>query len=142
MAGIERGNYEAPKKSAWNFEVYDSGHERRMMERLETEPAVRKWTKRHGIAITWVDSHHRQHSYRPDFLVEYGDGSLALIEVKAVEQGGFAGSATEAHGCGALVSLTRDGLVHGGYRLGVVPVEVVDRFPSFGGRLRRGALGG
>ena len=83
MPGIERGNYESPKKSAWNFEVYDSGHERLMMKRLDADPAVRKWTKRHGIAISWVDSRHRRHSYRPDFLVEYGDGSLALIEVKA-----------------------------------------------------------
>ena len=83
MPGIERGNYDAPKKSAWNFEVYDSGQERKMMERLEGNPSVRKWTKRHGIAISWVDSRHRRHSYRPDFLVEYGDGSLALIEVKA-----------------------------------------------------------
>ena len=82
MAGIERGNYESPKKSAWNFEVYDSGHERLMMERLDGDSAVRKWTKRHGISISWVDSHHRRHAYRPDFLVEYWDGSLALIEVK------------------------------------------------------------
>ena len=86
MPGIERGNYEAPKKSAWNFEVYDSGHERRMMERLDADPAVRKWTKRHGIAIAWLDSRHRRHSYRPDFLVEYGDGSCALIEVKAANR--------------------------------------------------------
>ena len=82
MAGIERGNYESPKKSAWNFEVYHSGQERKMMERLEADPTVRKWTKRHGIAIAWLDDRHRRHSYRPDFLVEYGDGSCALIEVK------------------------------------------------------------
>lgn len=86
MPGIERGNYDAPKKSAWNFEVYDSGQERSMMERLDADPAVRKWTKRHGIAIAWTDSRHRKHSYRPDFLVEYGDGSLALIEVKAANR--------------------------------------------------------
>ncbi len=83
MPGIERGNYEQPKKSAWNFEVYDSGHERLMMDRLEADSTVCKWTKRHRITIGWVDNRHRQHSYRPDFLVEYTDGSLALIEVKA-----------------------------------------------------------
>ena len=83
MALSERGNFEAPLKSAWNFEVYDSGLERRMMDRLEADPTMRKWTKRHGISISWLDSRHRRHAYRPDFLVEYIDGAKALIEVKA-----------------------------------------------------------
>ena len=82
MALSERGNFEEPLKSAWNFEVHDSGLERRMMERLEADPTVRKWTKRHGISISWLDSRHRRHAYRPDFLVEYSDGAKALIEVK------------------------------------------------------------
>ncbi len=82
MPTPERGNFEQPRKSAWNFEVYDSGLERRMMERLEADPAVRKWTKQHGITIQWLDSRHQSRSYRPDFLVEYTDGRLALIEVK------------------------------------------------------------
>ena len=79
----KRGQYESPRKSAWTFEVYDSDLERRMMERLDSDPAVRKWTKRHGISIRWLDDRHRRHSYRPDFLVEYGDGRLEIIEVKA-----------------------------------------------------------
>ena len=78
----ERGNFEHPAKGAWNFEVYDSGPERRMMERLEADPSVRKWTKRHGVSIVWHDSRQRRHAYRPDFLVEYTDGALWLIEVK------------------------------------------------------------
>ena len=78
----ERGNFEGPRKSAWNFEVYDSGPERRMMERLEADPSVRKWTKRHGISIVWHDRQRRRRAYRPDFLVEYTDGALRLIEVK------------------------------------------------------------
>ena len=82
MPKIETGHFEAPRKSAWSFEVYDSGLERRMMERLEADHAVRKWTKRHGISIVWVDPHRRQRKYRPDFLVEYIDGGIALIEVK------------------------------------------------------------
>ena len=82
MPKIETGNFENPTKSAWNFEVYDSGLERRMMERLETDHTVRKWTKRHGISIAWTDTKRRQHHYRPDFLVEYTDGAVALIEVK------------------------------------------------------------
>ena len=79
----KRGQYEGPRKSAWSFEVYDSDLERRMMERLDADPSVRKWTKRHGISIGWLDDRHRRHAYRPDFLVEYMDGGLHIIEVKA-----------------------------------------------------------
>ena len=82
MPTAERGRFEQPRKSAWNFEVYDSGAERLMMERLEADPAVRKWTKKHGVTIQWIDSRLQQRNYRPDFLVEYTDGGLALIEVK------------------------------------------------------------
>lgn len=87
MPGIERGHFENPRKSAWNFEVYDSGkkggrNERLMMERLEADPTVRKWTKRHGISIEWTDRRHQRHTYRPDFLVEYTNGTLAIVEVK------------------------------------------------------------
>ncbi len=82
MAAPKRGNFDQPRKSAWNFEVYDSGLELRMMERLEADPAVRAWTKRHGISITWLDHRLQRRAYRPDFLVEYTDGALSLIEVK------------------------------------------------------------
>ncbi len=83
MPGIERGIFENPTKSGLNFENYDSGFERQMMERLEKDPAVRKWTKKHGITISWTDARLRQRRYIPDFLVEYNDNSLAIIEVKA-----------------------------------------------------------
>lgn len=86
MPAIERGNFESPKKSAWNYEVYDSGFERQMMAKLENDTTVRKWTKKHGISILWIDSRHRRHRYRPDFLVEYTDGSLKLKEVKAANR--------------------------------------------------------
>ena len=82
MPKIETGNYDNPAKSAWNFEVYQSGLERRMMERLEADRTVRKWTKRHGISIAWIDARQQRRTYRPDFLVEYTDGAVALIEVK------------------------------------------------------------
>ena len=74
------------RKSAYNFEVYDSGLERRMMERLETDHTARKWTKKHGIVIPWHDPRGRRHNYRPDFLVEYIDGAVALVEVKGANQ--------------------------------------------------------
>ncbi len=86
MPTIERGNFESPEKSAYNFEVYDSGLERRMMERLEADHTVRKWTKKHDIVIPWIDASSRRHNYHPDFLVEYVDGSVGLIEVKGANQ--------------------------------------------------------
>ncbi len=86
MVPVKRGNFEQPIKSAWNFEVYDSDLEHRMMRRLEIDASVCKWTKRHGISISWLDRRHRRHAYRPDFLVEYVDGSAGLIEVKGANQ--------------------------------------------------------
>ena len=78
----ERGDFDSPRKSAYNFETYASSLERQMMEELERDPAVRKWTKKHGISIRWIDRQKHRHTYRPDFLVEYTDGSLALAETK------------------------------------------------------------
>ena len=52
------------------------------MVRLEADPEVVKWQKRHGISIRWIDANGRQSKYRPDFLVEYADGRKAIIEVK------------------------------------------------------------
>ncbi len=83
MAGISKhGQYDQPKKSPYNFERYQSDMERRMMERLDDDPAVVKWMKRHGISIPWVDSQKHMRRYCPDFIVEYTDGSKVLIEVK------------------------------------------------------------
>ncbi|MFZ4509127.1 MAG: TnsA endonuclease N-terminal domain-containing protein [Fimbriimonas sp.] len=69
-------------KSPYNFENYDSDLERRMMLRLEMDPHVKKWTKRHGISIPWIDGQKHQRRYHPDFLVEYEDASRKLIEAK------------------------------------------------------------
>lgn len=76
------GEYWGPTKSPYNFERYQSGLEERMMKRLEDDPTVKKWTKRHGISIPWIDSQKHQRRYVPDFLVEYVDGRVALLEVK------------------------------------------------------------
>jgi hypothetical protein len=76
------GTYESPRKSPWNFEKYDSALERRMMERLEEDPHVIKWVKRHGITIPWIDGQKHQRRYVPDFFVEYEDGTKVVIEVK------------------------------------------------------------
>ncbi len=78
----KRSIYERPSKSPWNFERCDSDMERMMMDRLEGDPEVSKWRKRHEISIPWIDGRGRMHKYRPDFLVEYTDGRKAVIEVK------------------------------------------------------------
>jgi hypothetical protein len=82
MAISIRGEFKSPKKSPWNFEKYHSDLERRMMERLESDPHVVKWMKRHGITIPWIDGQKHQRRYVPDFLVEYEDGAKAVLEVK------------------------------------------------------------
>lgn len=82
MAISLRGDYKNPKKSPWSFENFHSHLERRMMVRLDNDPHVAKWMKRHGITIPWIDSQKHQRRYVPDFLVEYSDGCKVLIEVK------------------------------------------------------------
>jgi len=66
----------------YNFESYDSLMELNYMERLEADPAVRRWMKRHTIVIAWMDAQKHDRRYHPDLLVEYEDGAKALIEVK------------------------------------------------------------
>lgn len=83
MAPLSKhGEKWGPQKSPYNFERYDSGLEERMMDRLDADPTVAKWMKRHGISISWVDSQKHMRRYIPDFIVEYTDGRRALIEVK------------------------------------------------------------
>ena len=78
----DRGLFHGPVKSAYSCERYDSGLELQMMKRLEADPGVRKWTKKHGIVIAWVDERLRRRKYRPDFLVEMTDGARKIVEVK------------------------------------------------------------
>lgn len=82
MAISKRGRFEAPAKSPYSYENYDSDLERRMMLRLEADAEVVCWQKRHGVSIRWLDGQGRQCNYKPDFLVEYADGRKTIIEVK------------------------------------------------------------
>lgn len=82
MAISKHGTHDNPTKSPYNFERYQSDMERKMMVRLESDPTVERWMKRHGITIPWIDGQKHQRRYVPDFLVEYSDGLVALIEVK------------------------------------------------------------
>lgn len=82
MALSKRGDFGNPKKSPYNFERFDSDLERRMMVRLDADPNVKKWMKRHGISIPWIDGQRHQRRYVPDFVVEYDDGRVIILEVK------------------------------------------------------------
>lgn len=82
MAISKQGIYPDPKKSPYNFERFDSDLERRMMVRLDADPDVKKWMKRHGISIPWIDGQRHQRRYLPDFIVQYDDGRKVIIEVK------------------------------------------------------------
>lgn len=74
--------YWNPKKSPYNFERYDSKLESLMMGKLDADPTVAKWMKRHGITIPWVDVQKHMRRYYPDFIIEYVDGHKAILEVK------------------------------------------------------------
>jgi hypothetical protein len=82
MAISKHGRFQNPQKSPFNYEDYQSDMERRMMARLESDPTVKRWIKRHGISIPWIDGQKHQRRYVPDFLVEYIDGRKSIIEVK------------------------------------------------------------
>ena len=82
MAISKHGTFWNPQKSRYNFERFDSGLEEQMMIRLEADPSVKKWMKRHGISIPWIDGQRHQRRYVPDFIVEYDDGRRVIIEVK------------------------------------------------------------
>lgn len=82
MAISKHGEFQNPKKSPYNFERFQSDLERRMMVRLEADPNVKKWMKRHGISIPWIDGQKHQRRYVPDFIVEYQDRRRVIIEVK------------------------------------------------------------
>ena len=82
MAISIRGDFANPKKSPWSFEKFHSDLERRMMAKLEADPFVKKWMKRHGITIPWIDGQKHQRRYVPDFFIEYDDGRKAVLEVK------------------------------------------------------------
>lgn len=82
MAISNRGIYDLSEKSPFNFERYDSDLERRMMVKLDADADVVRWQKRHSISIAWIDAQGRKCNYRPDFLVQYADDRIVLIEVK------------------------------------------------------------
>lgn len=71
------------RKNSTGWEYYDSALEREYMVELERDPAVRSWTKKHGIKIPYKFLGFTRH-YLPDFLVEYQDNSKELHETKGL----------------------------------------------------------
>ena len=71
------------RKSPFGKEEYDSSLERQYMVELERDPAVKTWTKKHGIKIPYK-FFGLVRNYLPDFLVEYKDGSKEIHETKGL----------------------------------------------------------
>ena len=79
----KRGRLTKLKKNPQGWDKYDSALERQYMVELERDPAVKSWTKNHGIKIGYTLLGIRR-QYWPDFLVEYQDGSKELHETKGL----------------------------------------------------------
>ncbi len=79
----KRGTLSGLRKSPRGSETYDSHLERDYMVELEHDPAVREWTKEHGITIPYSLLGIRRR-YHPDFLVTYNDGGKQLHETKGL----------------------------------------------------------
>jgi hypothetical protein len=71
------------KKSPSGKEEYDSTLEREYMVELERNPAVKSWTKRHGVKMPYKFLGFTRY-YLPDFMVEYNDGSKEIHETKGL----------------------------------------------------------
>jgi len=79
----KKGTLTNLKKSPYGEEVYDSTLEREYMVELERDPAVKSWTKKHGIKIPYKILGITRR-YLPDFLIEYRDGSREIHETKGL----------------------------------------------------------
>ena len=128
-AAGSRTRARAPGASRSMTVAVGARNERLMMERLEAGPTVRKWTKKHGISIGWTDRRQQRHTYRPDFLVEYTDGTLDDYRGKGWRQGRFRSRAPEAQpGSEDVVPEARDDLPdRGGLTTGHRPTAYAGR---------------
>lgn len=79
----QRGTLSGLRKSPHGSERYDSLLERDYMIELEHDPAVREWTKEHGIVIPYRFFGFPRR-YLPDFLVVYNDEAREVHETKGL----------------------------------------------------------
>lgn len=80
----DTGYLENIKKSPYSMEFYDSSWELEYMKELEDDESVAKWTKNHGIRISYFTEENKFRTYNPDFLVEMIDGTIEIVEMKGV----------------------------------------------------------
>ena len=71
------------KKNPEGWESYDSALEREYIVELERDPAVKSWTKKHGIKIPYKFFGFIRR-YLPDFLIEYHNRRKELHETKGL----------------------------------------------------------
>lgn len=79
----KKGTLTQLKKTPDGKEDYDSALEREYMVELERDPAVVRWTKKHGLKIPYKVFGF-PHKYLPDFFVEYKDGHKEIHETKGL----------------------------------------------------------
>jgi hypothetical protein len=85
MAKLPKDRIFEGTKSPYNFEKMDSGSggELAYAQRLETDPDVIAWTKKHNIVIRYRNAKGGISRYFPDFLVRRKNQShLELVEIK------------------------------------------------------------
>ena len=70
------------KRNPKGESTYDSLLERNYMLELDSMSGVKEWTKDHGIRIPYKMFGLLPHTYLPDFLVTFADGSRELHETK------------------------------------------------------------
>jgi hypothetical protein len=70
------------KKKNSECEHYQSSYELERMIFLDGRDDVITWTKNHLITIPYFWEDGSEHVYKPDFLVQWKDGSVTLEEVK------------------------------------------------------------
>jgi len=84
MIKATRGKLKGLTRTPHGESVYDSLLERDYMLELETMGGLKEWTKDHGIKIPYKIFGILPHTYHPDFLLTFEDGSKELHETKGV----------------------------------------------------------
>ena len=74
-------------RSHLSHAVVDSGWERTVAHALDESPRVRAWVKNERLGFEIPYRHGgTMHRHVPDFLVELGDGTFLVVEVKGLER--------------------------------------------------------
>jgi len=82
MIQSRRGMLRGLKRNPRGESEYDSFLERDYMFEIDSMSGVKEWTKDHGIRIPYKIFGLLPHTYHPDFLITFLDGSKELHETK------------------------------------------------------------